>query len=553
MKIMPKTIQVNPIHICILFFLVVLLSSCGGLPDEIIKQAEQIPDSLKKVKDIINKKRQDNKKFLTTENGKFFSPYAKTENWEQFFENASQVQQQAEQIYNKTIIPIIKRDEEKELLDVHSAINKVDRLMVNARVLAKKASMRKGFLASTKKNAPQLVKKAQNNLLKINQLISTAQKHTQKPSIDYPAKKQDIKTRYETLEKLGKNSQKSLSLAETELAKVTSQKANYAILGDNVKYIDDTLKKLVTAVPKLKAKLNELYHSYSKTLVDMRIDYFVQLGRTSWDNYYDYPTEHTRFFTSRVDQMVANYFDNLGDAKVASTYSTGKPKINIDKRMWTALKINAHASWPSGDDEAEFWVNNIILKYYHKYVIIDNHKQSETDWQAVKEDYFLKNEKNLGLTILTKPYAMYEEEAIKTAAPPGMEYIARPVMVNGKATGRNQYGEWKQDSSGLSFWQYYLTYSFMRSMIGGSSYRPYYYNDWQHFNHRDRNSGYYGSGFRYGTYGSSTYNNSRYSRSTYSRQNPGVKTATGRKKLQTASIRNSGPRSRSRGPSGGGK
>jgi hypothetical protein len=536
-----------------LFFLTAFLSSCGGLPDEVIENAEKIPDSLKQSKELINKKQQDNQNYLTTGEGKFFAPYAKAENWQQFFINALLLQQKAEKINQNTIVPMIELNEDKDLLNVSSAIHMVNRHLADARVLAAKASLRKEFLLSAKKNAPQLVKKAQNNLDKINTLLSTAQQHTQKPSIDYPAKKQDINTRYKTLDQLRDNSQKSLSLAEIELAKVASNKANYAILGDNVKNIDDTLKKLTTAVPKLKSKLDELYRSYSKTLVDMRVDYFVQLGRTSWDNYYDYPTEHTHIFTSKVDKAVATYFDSLGESAVASSRGVGNLSVRIDSRMWAALKINPHKNWSSGDDEGEYWVSNVVYKYYHKYLMSENKKQTETGWQAVNESYFWQHEKDLGLTLLSKPYAMYEEEAIKSAAPPGMEYIAKPMMVNGKPTGKNQYGEWKQDSSGLSFWQYYLAYSFLRNTIGGSSYRPYYYSDWNHYNSRDRSRGYYGSGSRYGTYGSSTYNNSRYNRSTYSRQNPGVKTATGRSKLQTASIRSSGPKNRSRGPSGGGK
>ncbi|MFK5892954.1 MAG: hypothetical protein QM504_07010 [Pseudomonadota bacterium] len=534
----------------ILFFCTVLLAGCGGLPDEDIQKAEQVPTTLKQLKELISKKNKTNQAYLNSEQGKLFRSYAAGENWDQFFKQANQELQLGEAIYQKTIVPIIERDDEKDIVNIRVAMIKMNRHLASARVTASKASVRKDFLISTKQNAPERVKKAQNNLQQINALLATAQQYTEKPSIDYPAKKQDIQIRFEKLNLLRNNSKKSLSLAEIELGKVASKKANYAILGDNAKNISDTLKKLSTDVPNLKSKFDELYRSYSKTLVDMRIDYFVQLGRTSWDNYYDYPTEHTHIYTSRVDQAVATYFDNLGEGKVASTRGRGYLNLYIDKRMWAALKIKPHVNWSSGDDEGEYWINNIVFKYYHKYLITENQKQTETDWQAIKENYYWQNEKNLGLTLLSKPYAMYEEEAIKSAAPPGMEYIAKPIMVNGQPSGSNKYGEWKQDSSGLSFWQYYMAYSFMRSMVGN---RPYYYSDWNHYSNRNRSSGYYGSGSRYGTYGSSTYNNSRYSRSTYSRQNPGVKTATGRKKLQTASIRNSGPKSRSRGPSGGGK
>ncbi|MFK5984539.1 MAG: hypothetical protein QM479_03790 [Pseudomonadota bacterium] len=537
-------------QIIILFCLIVLLTACGGLPDMDVQQAEQLTEkftiNLKKIEDKSNQ----NSQFLKTEKGSFLQSYAKQENWNKFFTQAKLTLELAQQNYKKIIIPILDRNEEKEVLSLRVETIKINRLLLKSQNEAKQASQRANFLVDAKTNAPQQFAQAQKNIIKIDGLMADAANIIIKPAADYPAKKTDIKERYGKLDKQREKAHSSLSMAAGELDKVAEKKANYAIYADNIKSVSDTLKQLTGAVPALDKTLKQLYRSYSKTLVDMGINYHVQLGRTSWDNYYDYPTEHTKFFNSKVAKDVATYFDKLADGKVAWVNQRGSLRIYIDKRMWSALKIVPNSGWSSGDDEGEFWVNNIILKYYHKYIINENQSQKSTEWQAVKENYFLQNEKNLGMTIISKPYGMYEDETIKKAAPPGMEHIATPVMLNGKATGSNKYGEWRQDSSGTSFWHYFAAYAFMRSMTGGS---PYYYNDWNNYNNRNHNTGYYGTNNNYGTYGSSTYNNSRYKNSTYSKQNQGVKTASGRQKLQTASIRNSGPKSRGRGPSGGGK
>ncbi len=549
MKTPPISIKTYSLRYLAIIFLSVFLTACGGLPEEYVKQAESIATNFEANKKQIENKKNQNLNYLKSEKGQFLQPYAKQENWNKFFSIAQQTLNQAQQNYQKIITPLLEKNDEKDEVALRVAIIRINKLIVQSEKDAKQASLRADFLVKAKDNASQYAVTSKELITQIDVLLNSAQQFIEKPAIDYPAKAYDIEKRYQILDKLRKNAHQSLSTATIELEKLSSNDINYAIFADNVKNISDLHKQLNADVPALKNKLQELYRSYSKTLTDMRIDYFVQIGRTSWDNYYDYPTEHTQHFTSKVAKEVASYFDSLAEGKLAWTNSSGSLRLYIDKRMWSALKIVPHSSWSSGDDEGEFWVNNVIFKYYHKYVITENQSQKEVDWQAVKEDYYWQNEKNLGLTIVSKPYGKYEDETIKKATPPGMEYIAKPIMVNGKPTGSNQYGEWRQNSSGTSFWHYYIAYSFMRSMVGN----PYSYNNYNHYASRNSNTGYYGSNNRYGTYGSSTYNNSRYKNSTYSRQNPSVKTANGRKRLQTASVRSSGPKSRGRGPSGGGK
>jgi hypothetical protein len=134
--------------------------------------------------------------------------------------------------------------------------------------------------------------------------------------------------------------------------------------------------------------------------------------------------------------------------------------------------------------------------------------------------------------------------------PVGMAMIAEPTLVDGVATGANQYGEWRQEG-GNSFWHYYGMYRLMGDFIGPGAYG---YNDWSGYRTRG-NAAYYGADKQYGTYGSNTYTNPRYQNSAFASRNPDAlaQAYTGRAGGAQASIRGAGPASRSQGPSGGGK
>jgi hypothetical protein len=132
-----------------------------------------------------------------------------------------------------------------------------------------------------------------------------------------------------------------------------------------------------------------------------------------------------------------------------------------------------------------------------------------------------------------------------------MSMIAEPTMVNGQATGSNQYGQWQQ-SNGNSFWHYYGMYSMFNAFMPSNRYS---HNQWNGYNSAGRSSSYYGRNNEYGTYGASTYSNAKYKNSAYSRRNPNVikDVRSGKISRVSNSVRGAGPSGRGKGPSGGGK
>lgn len=144
--------------------------------------------------------------------------------------------------------------------------------------------------------------------------------------------------------------------------------------------------------------------------------------------------------------------------------------------------------------------------FVHKYKIITNlddeakKKERITDWLVVPDDYFVKNQENLGMELVAKGP---DGKISKIPAPPGYaNYV-----------GNDKYGSWQTNSSGQSFWAFYGQYMFMSSMFHMAT-APVYrsgYNTYRNDYYGRRP--YYGTsssgGYRYGTNGSTTKSTNR--------------------------------------------
>jgi hypothetical protein len=133
-------------------------------------------------------------------------------------------------------------------------------------------------------------------------------------------------------------------------------------------------------------------------------------------------------------------------------------------------------------------------KYKHKYKLIKEKEdgipyEEVTDWYEVSENTFGYYENDMGMEIASK----VDGKVTKETSPPGYS----------RYVGNDKYGNWRNDSSGNSFWAFYGQYAFMSSMMGlvaGPVYRTGYYD--YNNNYRGRRP-YYGTATngrtRYGT------------------------------------------------------
>jgi len=134
---------------------------------------------------------------------------------------------------------------------------------------------------------------------------------------------------------------------------------------------------------------------------------------------------------------------------------------------------------------------NFFTHYFHKYQIVQADKAWKTDWLEVPEQYYRDNENFLGMTLA----ANKNGQMSSAPTPPGYNFVGDP-----------KYGQWHQDSSGNSFWEFYGKYRMFTDVLGflsGPVFR-HDYDDYHHYRGRNQYKPYFGRTKQYGTYGNYT-------------------------------------------------
>jgi hypothetical protein len=143
---------------------------------------------------------------------------------------------------------------------------------------------------------------------------------------------------------------------------------------------------------------------------------------------------------------------------------------------------------------------NFFKSYYHRYKLVfaeetgipDSlvYRSEITDWYKVSKKEFQKYWNYLGMVLAAKTR---DGQEVKTPSPPGYQYVGNP-----------QYGTWRRDERGNSFWEFYGKYAFFSQMFGMMG-RPIFRNDFDDYRrYRSRGEPYFGRNRQYGTTGQYT-------------------------------------------------
>jgi hypothetical protein len=528
-------------------FLYIGYKAIYALPDEYVKQADDFQRAFNAQKFQLEKSEKDFKILQASENWAFLQPYADREKWAATLTSASTEFLAASKLNTDVITPITDRDHEDDIKPLVAAITEANALIIISSKNSRYSDERSRLILDARQYKDpyfEQVKKIEPSAIRSNNDFITVASKSKKA---HPKKTDDINSKIVVAQTLlfTLNDQKSILSKQH-----ASSNTDFTIYGDTYQAILAQEKLLKKHVKESKNLLQQLDRNYVKILADQKVDYYIVIGRATWceadgcgsgSNY--------KFPEAPVDANTFEYFESLTVSTIADK-GWGSLSYNIPKSRWDALNISAGKNWPRNHGYAEFWVDKTLAATYQKYTIIENGKTKDTDWQRVSNDVYWKNEADLGMAIVSKPLGFYESEIITSAEPVGMSMIAQPTMVDGKATGSNQHGEWRQ-SNGNSFWHYYGMYSLFNAFMPSR----YSYNQWNGYNSAGRSSSYYGRNNEYGTYGARTYSDSRYQNSAYSRRNPNVikNVRSGNISSMSRSVRGAGPSSRGRGPSGGGK
>lgn len=519
------------------------LAACG-LPSDLKKEAKQKTENIASAKVAVSSQWADYVKLTASDDFKFFQRYAKRENWPSSFDEAQEMLNQAQKaVTGGRVAALLQQNSKEQAGTLQIELKKVDRMIRTAVQRSKAPNDRMAALVQIKKDAPNLVASAETAMGVIDETIRKLENDLiPKARTDYPNRVEDIVKRFSPLKNLQLEAETAMVDVRGQLKRhAANEDADYAVLGagtDRVNAHLDALKKHETAYRK---QIGELYQSYTKILEDMRIDYQVTVGRVSWDDNSDYWQEHNFIYPpSPVDQKTYDFFEKLDPNTVPANYSTswgGSYKTRVQTEYWKALNIQPTQQWSHrSDNVAEFWIEDLSLNAFHKYLLVENGERTATDWVPVDEEDYFDNQGYLGMEILSKPYGYFEDERVKEASPPGMAFV-----------GDKRYGEWRSDTgSGRSFWYYYGIYSFLNRGPG----HYYYRNGWGQWRNQYRNRGpYYGgttaTGAAYGTYGNHVRTDSRYRNTDFAKR--------GGLRAQAPSVRGAGPARRGGGPGGRGK
>lgn len=546
------------LKISLALWLVLNLAACSGLPENLTREAEAIPQLLEQQQQGLVSHKQKFANLKQHKQWTFFQPYVEREDWSQYQKLAANKLAEAADLYNKKIIPLLDRDKPEDGEKMRGLLKQFKSLLQASNLDAMHYSQRSEFLLNTKQQALAINNRARTDAESISMMLEQLKTRAGTLGEKYSHKSDNLKQRLQKAEQINRDSQLAQGLVSNEFSKVSSEKADYALLGDSALKLSGLLAAMTSYKKEFDGKLNELDSNYTKVLTDQRIDYFVVIGRASWCNGDGCGNGTTyRYPAVQVDAETFEYFDaSTVDtiAELRSSWGRESFKLNITAKPWTALKLDKKRKFPYGHVEADYWIEKMQVQAMHKYLLINDGQGKETDWIKVSESDYWQHQENLGMAIETKPYGYFQEDMIQTAEPVGMATIAEPTLVNGVATGSNQYGEWRQ-SNGHSVWHYYGMYRLFGDLLGGG--RNYRYNDWSSYNQRNRSNPYYGRQNEYGTYGSGTYSNARYRNSSYARRNPSdvisAGSGSGNTSRSTSSVRGAGSSNRSRGPAGGGK
>jgi hypothetical protein len=523
----------------ITLFLSVFITGCDSLPEHIIKNHERTVVFIDKsiLKGSTNL--QDFKIMKASEEFKFILDYEKTEQWESKINsiNANLVKEKID--YIAFVKPLLERDESK---DGRSFSNYSFKISASNIELIKKSD---GIIDYIKKialfsnNKEKYFNDSRENFksveINFNKLKLATEKYTNK----YPIKTVSLDAKFIHAQGLLKTADNLLNIITEQY---NSKVIDLNVFAFNILAISDLKNEMRAYIKKTNTLLSELDVSYIKILKAERVDYFVNLGFSSWCESDGCGSGDEGYRKVQVTEDVYELADSTNAnvlIQLNSGWSSVSSKPYVGSKLINGLKINTKHI-PNRNSTMEYWINSVEEKTWHQYTVIENDIVKVDDsWNSVPNSFFYKFEGMLGMPIYSKPYGYYNSEATKESTNVLAQTISEPVIVNGVPTGSNQYGQW-QTNNGNSFFHYYGQYAMLSSLMG---------ND---HNYYSRSGGYSYSGYNNNpTRHKATFRNNQKNgvsnSSRFSSYNKGVVSK------YRPSVRSAGSSSRSKGPSGGGK
>jgi len=534
-----KTEQIFTSVVLVLLALV-FLTGCGqGLSDAAKTQAKAVKQDLKSTQDFIESQKKKYDRLSASPDFSAMAEYAAGEKWDMAFANAGTTLTRARDVYDKGLKVTLKQNKPEGEAQALAQIKQVNSVIREAKDQAKspfeRASRIKAAMTGAKAMETSALASADTILSKVQIL---AQGPVAKAKETFLGSEAKITARFAPFSKMADDTTANTDIVKSQYQAHTHGNADYAAFVTAADAIEQANKTLSKDGPKFEKDLDRLYQSYTKILEDMKVDYYVNIYRESWDERSDSYNPGIFVYIAQVSPAVFQVLTESNAESIADL-SPGFNGMNMRvtrglESAFKELNLDLTTGWSdSRHNAATFSLESTKLKYFHKYLKEENGETSETGWEPVNASFYEQNLDNLGMAILSKPYGEFEPDP--QAAPPGMAYVGNP-----------KYGEWKKDESGSSFWAWYGRYAFFSNLF---FFPPHYYSygSWNRWNTGYRyQKPYYGrtgTGYTFGSRGSRMKQSPRYQNSTFSKTG-GFKTASASVRGGASGIRGGGPKSK---------
>lgn len=518
-----------------------LLVGCS-LPQDIKTHAQQAKVDVNNVEVLLKSEQESFEVWKQSAEAEKFLGTINRENWsKRYFGDAQASVKVAQAQIASEIEPMLKRDSNDDREKLTHSAHAVQRTVVAVRKVLGDYKARRTALEAFVQKQGELIAAAESSIRDVKERVQAYSTAAGVAGKEFPERHSDLASLALGAVTLRDDGLANLAFVKSE---VKQSDPDYGAvidaLSDIAKVEKDTQGYTTTQL----SRLGELRRSYSKTLVDIRVDYYVVATRYSWDESSDLNTEIEYAYPPvKVDPQTYETFSvpKWEDEPVARRGWGRNVNSNIGESSWQKLGIDPWVDMPNSHDSAEYFADT-SERYFHKYRIMEDGKVTYTDWVEVKEEMFDSVEDFLGMDLESKPLGFFAGEQLAIPAPEGMSYVGNPA-----------YGSWKTEPGGSRFWEFYGQYAMMNNLLGGHRYS---YSEWDDWNRNFRGKKpYFGQGDQefYGSGGSVTSTRSHYANSNYFRTEwPPASRQTSQGGM-TGMQRGSGANFRGGGPGGGGK
>lgn len=529
-----------------LLALAFFVTGCG-LSRNAREEGKRMTQSIAELKKFVAERESGYSQLFAGER-QWLAPYAEREKWRNRLTGAKAETARLESVYNTQLKPLLNQNKRKSEDKVLRLIRQLESELGSTKELARYPSIRAGELETAKAKVPEIQAKALQDYATISAIAPALVKYITGVRSAHKEAEASIQKHTGSASKMAADAEQAAATIRTQFAnRQAGRDTDYAFFADAGKLLSSIREKLPQEDSRIRRECAELDQSFSRTLIDMKQRYFVELSQVSWQEseYVEFPSE-TKYTHPPVEvsEAVYNQLDDWPDnqpvATLRSGFFGGGFSSKLSGELLRALNLssgNASEAMPGGDNEADYDIESLRVDSYHRYSEEKNGVVTETDWIPVSAEFYEDHFNDLGMALDAKPYGRFADEKEEEAAPAGMAYVGNP-----------RYGSWQTGSGGTSFWVFYGQYAMFRSLLG-LNHPGYSRMEWDEYrSHRDRDAAYYGgtsTAPRYGSASSTVQTNPRYAGSTFAR--------TGGFHSAQADVRTAGVNARGGGPGGGGK